>query len=75
MKRWKDWATSITDEQAVANISCRDFSGKAWIHPLWQIVLHVVNHGTHHRGAVSGFLRAMGHKPPSLDLIAYYRAL
>jgi uncharacterized damage-inducible protein DinB len=35
----------------------------------------VVNHGTHHRGQVSGFLRSMGHTPPALDLIAYYRQL
>jgi len=43
--------------------------------PLWQILLHVVNHATHHRGQVSGFLRAMGHTPPPLDLIAFYRTL
>jgi uncharacterized damage-inducible protein DinB len=36
-------------------------------------LLHVVNHGTHHRGQVAGFLRSMGRKPPVLDLIAYYR--
>ena len=39
----------------------------------WQIVTHVVNHGTHHRGQVSGFLRTMGHTPPPLDLSFYYR--
>jgi uncharacterized damage-inducible protein DinB len=33
----------------------------------------VVNHGTHHRGQVSGFLRVMGHTPPPLDLVFYYR--
>jgi uncharacterized damage-inducible protein DinB len=38
-------------------------------------VLHVVNHGTHHRGQVAGFLRTMGHAPPALDLIAYYREI
>jgi uncharacterized damage-inducible protein DinB len=32
----------------------------------------MVNHGTHHRGQVSGFLRAMGLAPP-LDLVFYYR--
>jgi uncharacterized damage-inducible protein DinB len=37
--------------------------------------LHLVNHGTHHRGQISGFLRAMDHTPPPLDLIAYYRSL
>lgn len=74
-ERWKTWAAPMTDERALANISYRDMSGNPWVQPLWQIILHVVNHGTHHRGAVSGFLRAMGHKPPALDLIAYYRAL
>jgi uncharacterized damage-inducible protein DinB len=47
--------------------------GNPWRQPLGQLVLHVVNHGTHHRGQVSGFLRAMGHVPPKLDLVSYYR--
>jgi len=33
----------------------------------------VVNHATHHRGQAVGFIRAMGHQPPKLDLIFYYR--
>jgi uncharacterized damage-inducible protein DinB len=53
--------------------SYHDSRGNPWTTPRWKIVLHVVNHGTHHRGQVSGFLRTMGHKPPQLDLIAYYR--
>jgi uncharacterized damage-inducible protein DinB len=56
-------------------VSYRDLKGNPWRTPLWQIVLHVVNHATHHRGQAAGFLRALGHAPPPLDLIAYYRAL
>jgi uncharacterized damage-inducible protein DinB len=41
--------------------------------PDWKLVFHVVNHATHHRGQVAGFLRTMGRVPPPLDLIAYYR--
>jgi uncharacterized damage-inducible protein DinB len=33
-----------------------------------------VNHGTHHRGQVVGFLRALGHTPPVVDLIHFYRS-
>ncbi|HLH00761.1 MAG TPA: DinB family protein [Bryobacteraceae bacterium] len=72
---WREWAARLTDAQIAANISYRDMAGNPHQSPLWQIILHVVNHGTHHRGAVSGFLRSMGHTPPRLDLIAYYRAL
>jgi uncharacterized damage-inducible protein DinB len=42
--------------------------------PLWQMVQHVVNHGSYHRGQVTTMLRQLGSKPPkSLDMIAYYR--
>jgi uncharacterized damage-inducible protein DinB len=73
--RWKHWAAPLTDLDVQVKIPYRDLKGNAWEQPLWQILLHVVNHGTHHRGQVSGFLRAMGHHPPPLDLIAFYRAL
>lgn len=75
LQKWKEWAAGLTDAQATEILSYRDMAGNAHESPLWQIVLHVVNHATHHRGAVAGFLRAMGHTPPKLDLIHYYRSL
>ena len=39
-----------------------------------QIVRHVVNHGTHHRGQVVTMLRQLGAAAPNTDLIAFYRA-
>jgi uncharacterized damage-inducible protein DinB len=74
-QRWKDWAGPLSDQDVVKKISYKDLKGNPYESPLWQILLHVVNHATHHRGQVSGFLRAMGHTPPPLDLIAYYRTL
>jgi len=72
-QRWKDWAAALTDDTAQEVVSYHDMRGNAWKQPAGQLVLHVVNHGTHHRGQVSGFLRAMGHTPPKLDLVTYYR--
>lgn len=70
---WKQWAGALTDEDALRAVAYSDMKGRKWNQPLWQLVLHVVNHATHHRGQVSGFLRAMGHPPPQCDLIYYYR--
>lgn len=70
---WLQWASELTDDRAQADFTYRDLKGNPWTQPVWQIALHMVNHGTHHRGQVSGFLRAMGHTPPPLDLIRYYR--
>ena len=72
---WKQHTAPLADQDALQVISYKDLKGNPYQQPLWQILLHLVNHGTHHRGQVSGFLRAMGHQPPPLDLIAYYRQL
>ena len=74
-QRWKQWAAPLADRDVLPKISYKDLKGNPYQTPLWQIMLHVVNHATHHRGQVSGFLRAMGHTPPPLDLIAFYRGL
>ena len=74
-QRWKQWSMPLTDQDVLAKISYKDLKCNSYETPLWQILLHVVNHATHHRGQASGFLRAMGHTPPPLDLIAFYRTL
>jgi uncharacterized damage-inducible protein DinB len=71
--QWMAWAQNLTDAAAQQDLAYKDMRGNSYLQPAWKLVLHVVNHGTHHRGQVSGFLRAMGKTPPVLDLVAYYR--
>jgi uncharacterized damage-inducible protein DinB len=41
---------------------------------LWQMVHHMVNHGTYHRGQITTMLRQLDAVPPkTMDLIAFYR--
>ncbi len=75
LDQWTAWLSSVEDAGIAAKISYKDLKGNAYQTEAWKIVLHVVNHGTHHRGQVAGFLRAMGYTPQPLDLIAYYREL
>ena len=49
--------------------------GKTARTPAWQIVMHVVNHATLHRGQAMGMLRQMGMAPPHTDLMMFYREL
>ena len=74
-QRWKLWLRDFKDGDVQRVIEFKDTKGRDYSQPVWHIVLHLVNHGTHHRGQVSGFLRAMDHTPPPLDLMAYYRAI
>ncbi len=41
--------------------------------PLWQMLQHVVNHATYHRGQLATMLRQLKAKPAGTDLILYYR--
>jgi uncharacterized damage-inducible protein DinB len=49
-------------------------SGQAGSTPLWQMLQHVVNHASYHRGQVTTMLRQLGAAPAKpMDMIAYYR--
>lgn len=55
-------------------VEYRDLKGVAWRQPFGQLLQHVVNHGSYHRGQVTTMIRQLGATPPaSMDLIAFYR--
>jgi uncharacterized damage-inducible protein DinB len=72
-RQWQDWARGLSATDVEEMLAYTDLENNPWKQPVWQVVLHLVNHSTHHRGQVAGFLRASGHIPPPLDFIAYMR--
>jgi len=66
----------LKDEELNRVIEYRLFSGVSAASPIWQMVQHVVNHATYHRGQVTTMIRQGGAAPPlSTDLITFYREL
>jgi len=49
----------------------RNMAGEAKSFPLGDVLMHLFNHQTHHRGQVHGLLSATPVPPPSLDLILF----
>jgi len=72
-RNWTDWAQTLTDQSVQTELTYHDLRNNQWTQPLWKIILHVVNHSTHHRGQAIGFLRALGHTPPNTDSITFAR--
>jgi uncharacterized damage-inducible protein DinB len=66
--------TTLGENGITRTIEYKTLTGLASAQPFWQILQHVVNHGSYHRGQVTTMLRQLGAAPPkSLDLIAFYR--
>jgi uncharacterized damage-inducible protein DinB len=79
-QRWEDLRTelegflgSLTEEKLQAPLNYKDTKGVPYSLPLYQQLQHRINHSTYHRGQVVTFLRQLGAKPQSSDLILFYR--
>ena len=48
-------------------------AGATYRHRYADMFRHLANHSTYHRGQVAAMLRQLGEKPPSTDLIRFYR--
>jgi uncharacterized damage-inducible protein DinB len=66
---------SALDEDGVTRvIPYTLLSGVSSTSPFWQMIQHVVNHASYHRGQVTTMLRQLGAAPAkSCDMITFYR--
>ena len=74
--KWVTWAEHASDAEINGVVEYKSIlDGQVARTPACQIVLHVVNHATLHRGQVMGMLRQTGLAPPHIDLMNFYREL
>ena len=60
---------SLTDEDVRREFPYRNMAGEPYSALLGELMAHVVNHGTYHRGQLTTMLRQVGATPPSTDLV------
>jgi uncharacterized damage-inducible protein DinB len=72
---WANYAASVTDQELKAPLHYRNYKGEEFSQPLHEILLHVFNHGTYHRGQLVTMIRALGHEEalPQTDFIVWAR--
>jgi uncharacterized damage-inducible protein DinB len=69
--RLSEFLSSLDDDQTGKSVEFRLGSGKPRQQILWHVLLHIVNHGTQHRGEIGIVLGRLGHSPGSLDFISF----
>ena len=72
-KHWLEYVSRLDQTELDEEVDYKTLSFGAARDPRWQMMQHVVNHGTYHRGQVITMLRQLGAKGASTDLIAFYR--
>ncbi len=72
-ERLVGYVDGLDEARLRADLGYRNTSGKAFTQPLAQVLAHVFNHQTHHRGQAHTILTGLGRDAPELDLIFFLR--
>jgi len=68
-----NFARGVTQDRLDRVMEYKTMKFGVYRNPLWQSMLHLVNHGTYHRGQITTMLRQLGAQPILTDLMHYYR--
>jgi uncharacterized damage-inducible protein DinB len=73
-KQWEEWVSTASDLVLDHVFQYKDRKGVQYKMPIYQMVHHVFNHGTYHRGQLINMLRQLGaDKLPSTDFSLWVR--
>ena len=66
------FVNGLTDESLESPVTYLSTRGEPWTYPLWQMLQHVVNHSSYHRGQVATMLRQLGAVPGPTDFLVFF---
>lgn len=73
-RQWAEWIQSANEYQLEHVFQYQNFKREQFKQPIFQMLLHVFNHGTYHRGQLVNILRQLGvEKIPRTDFIDWSR--
>ena len=67
----RDYLAQLTDNDLASIVRYTLDNGQKRERVLWHCLVHVVNHGTHHRSQAASILKGFGHSPGELDFTIF----
>lgn len=62
---------TVRDEDPRRMVTYVNTKGETWSYPLSEVLWHIVNHASYHRGQVTTLLRQLGATPASTDFLLF----
>ncbi|MDQ3277379.1 MAG: DinB family protein [Bacteroidota bacterium] len=73
-RQWQDWVTGASEHALDHEFIYYNSRKERFKQPVYQMLLHMFNHGTYHRGQLVAMLRQLGvEKIPATDFIVWSR--
>jgi uncharacterized damage-inducible protein DinB len=69
----REYLRGLSEDALQAPLRFSDMAGTPYAEPLVQLMQHLVNHGTYHRGQVTTMLRQLGAEAVALDMLYFFR--
>lgn len=67
----REFVASLSEQRLDQVLAYTDSRGNANERPMWQLMAHVANHGTHHRAETAMAMAAMGKPMRELDYVFF----
>lgn len=67
-----EFMQAVRDPDLRRSITYENPPGTPWSYRLEEMVRHVANHSTYHRGQVAMLLRQLGYPPPATDYLVFF---
>jgi uncharacterized damage-inducible protein DinB len=73
-RQWDEWINNASEHQLQHVFHYQNTKKEQFKQPVYQMLLHMLNHGTYHRGQLVNMLRQLGvEKVPATDFIVWSR--
>jgi uncharacterized damage-inducible protein DinB len=69
----RSYLKALTNDRLRSSVFYQTTKGVQQEQPVWQILLHLANHGTDHRAQILAMLHQLGAQTVEQDLILYFR--